>query len=73
MIKKLFLGLIRLYQRCSNFTPASSCRFQPSCSQYSYQAIESHGILKGLFLTLKRIVRCHPFNKGGWDPVKVEK
>jgi len=46
-----------------------SCRFEPSCSTYGYQAIEKHGLIKGGWLTIKRIGRCHPFNPGGYDPV----
>lgn len=47
------------------------CRFYPSCSQYALDAIVIHGVLKGLFLTIRRLLRCHPFAKGGYDPVKV--
>ncbi len=45
------------------------CRFQPTCSQYTYQAVEKYGSLKGLYLGFLRIVRCHPWSKGGYDPV----
>ncbi|MEA2020676.1 MAG: membrane protein insertion efficiency factor YidD, partial [Patescibacteria group bacterium] len=45
------------------------CKFEPSCSEYTYQAVEKYGILKGLWLGFKRIIRCHPWNKGGYDPV----
>lgn len=62
----LVLKLIRLYQRLHL---GSSCRFIPTCSQYSYQAIAKYGILKGGFLSLKRIIKCHPFNHGGYNPV----
>ena len=69
-MKKLFLALIRFYRR--NITPLTppSCRFTPTCSAYAYEAIEKYGALKGGFLALKRILRCHPFYKGDpYDPV----
>lgn len=47
----------------------SSCKFTPTCSEYALEALEKHGFLKGMFLTLKRILKCNPFNKGGYDPV----
>jgi len=68
-MKKLFLKLIRYYQKfISPFLPPS-CRFVPSCSEYSYQAIEKYGILKGMILATWRILRCNPFHPGGYDPV----
>ena len=60
------LKLIRLYQRLPH---SRSCRFIPTCSQYSYEAIAKYGILKGGFLSFKRILKCHPFTKGGYDPL----
>ncbi len=66
-MKKLLLKLIRLYQKIFKFY---TCRFVPTCSEYSYQAIEKYGILLGLLMSFKRIIRCHPFNKGGHDPLK---
>lgn len=48
----------------------SVCRFEPTCSKYTYQAVEKYGVIKGLFLGIKRIGRCHPWNKGGFDPLK---
>lgn len=68
MLRKLFIILIRLYQKITVFKPPS-CRFYPSCSNYSIQAIEKYGPIKGGWLTTKRICRCHPFNPGGYDPV----
>ena len=65
-----FLALIRLYQMTFSRTlPANTCRFYPSCSHYGYQAIYRHGIFKGGFMAVYRVLRCNPFNKGGFDPV----
>lgn len=68
MIKKFFIKLINIYQFFSKFTPPV-CRFYPTCSEYMKQAIIKYGIVKGGFLGIKRILRCHPFNEGGYDPV----
>jgi putative membrane protein insertion efficiency factor len=66
----ILLALIRLYQKVfSPALPADTCRFYPSCSHYGYQAIYKHGALKGGWLAIKRVVRCNPFNPGGFDPV----
>ncbi len=69
-MKRLMLALIRLYQRCiSPYTPAS-CRFTPTCSAYAAEAIKKYGALKGGWLALRRLLRCHPFYKGDhYDPV----
>ena len=69
-MKRVLLALIRFYQRSiSPYTPAS-CRFTPTCSAYAKEAIEKHGALKGGWLTLRRLLRCHPFYKGDpYDPV----
>ena len=69
-MKTIFLALIRFYQRAiSPYTPAS-CRFRPTCSAYAYEAIQKHGALKGGWLALKRLLKCHPFYKGDtYDPV----
>ncbi|WP_432821871.1 membrane protein insertion efficiency factor YidD [Trichloromonas sp.] len=69
MVEKLFLIAIVFYKRCISPLKAPSCRFYPSCSTYAYQAIQKHGTLKGLYLSLLRICRCHPFHPGGFDPV----
>ncbi|AQU06070.1 membrane protein insertion efficiency factor YidD [Dehalococcoides mccartyi] len=68
-MKKLALKLIRLYQNTYSKAAPSSCRFIPTCSQYTYEAIERFGIFKGIWLGVKRLSRCHPLNKGGYDPV----
>jgi hypothetical protein len=68
-VRQLALGLIRLYQRTLSRVLPASCRFYPSCSAYGYQAVEKYGVLKGGWLAVKRIARCHPLNPGGYDPV----
>ncbi|MEZ0395451.1 MAG: membrane protein insertion efficiency factor YidD [Anaerolineales bacterium] len=66
----LLLALIRLYQMTISQTlPADTCRFYPSCSHYGYQAIYKHGVLKGGLMAIWRVLRCNPFNPGGYDPV----
>jgi putative membrane protein insertion efficiency factor len=66
----LLLSLIRLYQATfSRALPADTCRFYPTCSHYSYQAIYKHGAIKGSLLAVWRVLRCNPFNPGGFDPV----
>jgi len=76
MLQNFFLSLIKIYQFI--FSPDQGifsyfsvrvCRFCPSCSQYTYQAVKKYGVLKGVFKGVKRILRCHPFNEGGFDPV----
>ena len=69
-MKRLFLLLIRCYQKCiSPYTPPS-CRFTPTCSAYAYTAIQKYGALKGGYLALRRLLRCNPFYKGDYfDPV----
>jgi putative membrane protein insertion efficiency factor len=68
-MKHLFLGLIRLYQVTLSRALPPSCRFYPSCSHYGYEAINKYGALRGGWLALKRLSRCHPLNPGGYDPV----
>lgn len=69
MAKHLFLALIRFYRRWISPALPPSCRFYPTCSEYTYQAIEKYGALRGGWLGVRRIVRCNPFNPGGYDPV----
>ncbi|MBR7064671.1 MAG: membrane protein insertion efficiency factor YidD [Treponema sp.] len=67
--KQFLCFFIRFYQKCiSPFLPRS-CRYTPSCSQYALEAIKKYGPCKGMFLSVKRIFRCHPFCAGGYDPV----
>jgi len=68
-MKILALSIIKLYQDTFSRALPPTCRFEPSCSHYAYEAIEKHGFLKGGWMALKRIGRCHPFNAGGYDPV----
>jgi putative membrane protein insertion efficiency factor len=64
------LALIRLYQKIVSPTvPTNTCRFYPSCSHYGYQAIYRHGAIKGTVLAVWRVLRCNPWNDGGYDPV----
>jgi hypothetical protein len=67
--KAILLGLIRFYQMSLSRVLPPACRFTPSCSQYSHEAIARYGIIRGMGLAIKRIARCHPFNPGGYDPV----
>lgn len=68
MIKYFVLFLIKVYQKISYYTPAH-CRFYPTCSEYVRQAISKFGVFRGVYLGAKRIVKCHPFHEGGYDPV----
>jgi putative membrane protein insertion efficiency factor len=68
-MRKVLLFLIRLYQRTLSQVTPPTCRFYPSCSEYGYQAIARYGVFKGGWMAVKRIVRCNPFNPGGYDPV----
>ena len=68
-MKKVFLFLIRFYQKHISPAYPPKCRYTPTCSAYAYQAITKYGALKGGWLTFKRLLRCNPFSKGGYDPV----
>jgi putative membrane protein insertion efficiency factor len=68
-MKYLGLGLIRLYQATFSRILPPSCRYEPSCSHYTYEAIQKYGLIKGGWMGLKRIGRCHPLSPGGYDPV----
>ncbi len=68
-MKQLLLWLIKLYQNTLSRALPPSCRFTPSCSHYGYEAIQKYGAVKGSYLAIRRILRCHPFNPGGYDPV----
>jgi uncharacterized protein len=68
-MKTVALAIIRFYQRFISPLLPPSCRFTPTCSHYGYEAIQKYGFIKGGWLAIKRIGRCHPFNPGGYDPV----
>ena len=66
---ELALRLIRLYQLTLSQVMPPSCRFTPTCSQYTYEAVSKYGFLKGVGMGVRRLARCHPFHSGGYDPV----
>ncbi len=68
-MKQALIKLIELYQRYISPYIAQCCRFHPTCSEYTAVALSEYGVLKGLFLGVQRICRCHPFHEGGFDPV----
>jgi len=78
-VKKLVLKSIRFYKKYLNvdspvlrglFVVDKACKFRPTCADYTYKAVEKYGVVRGLWKGLRRIVRCHPWSEGGWDPVK---
>jgi len=68
-VKTVVLALIRFYKRFISPALPSACIYEPTCSVYTYQAIDKYGVIKGGWLGIKRISRCHPFHHGGYDPV----
>ncbi|ACB86479.1 membrane protein insertion efficiency factor YidD [Natranaerobius thermophilus] len=70
MIKKIIFIFIRAYQRIISPVLPKSCRFIPTCSEYAIQVIDKYGIFKGGTMAFKRIIKCHPFHEGGYDPVE---
>lgn len=71
-MKRLLIGMIRIYQIFISPLKPPTCRFYPSCSQYALEALRLHGALKGGWLALRRMSKCHPFHDGGVDPVPVK-
>ena len=72
-MRKIFISIIEFYQKHISVWLQSknvNCKFYPSCSEYTKQAIEKYGVIKGTILGIKRILRCNPFSKGGYDPLK---
>ncbi len=67
-VQQLLIALVRFYQRAISPLLGSNCRFSPTCSQYTIEAVEKYGAIRGLWKGVKRIARCHPFSKGGFDP-----
>ena len=68
-MKKILILLIRFYQKFISPMFPAKCRFYPTCSQYTLEAIKEHGAIKGTYLGIRRILKCHPFYEGGYDPI----
>jgi len=69
-MKQTLVGVIKLYRNTFALMKLHCCRFYPSCSEYAIEAIERYGVLQGCSLSIRRLLRCHPFSAGGYDPVK---
>jgi putative membrane protein insertion efficiency factor len=70
ILKKIMILMIRFYQICISPLFPATCRFRPTCSAYFIQALEKYGVIKGSYLGIKRILKCHPWHEGGYDPLK---
>ena len=68
-MKKIILLLIKFYQKYISIFLGKNCRVYPTCSAYTYEAVERFGVIKGVYLGIRRIIKCHPFHPGGYDPV----
>jgi uncharacterized protein len=68
-MQSVIVGLLRFYKRFLSPWLPSACRFHPTCSEYMREAVELHGAARGVWLGLRRLLRCHPFHEGGFDPV----
>ena len=68
MLARLFIVIIKLYQRTLSRLLGTTCRFEPSCSRYAVACLETHGAIRGSLLSLMRLCKCHPFHPGGYDP-----
>ncbi|UOQ93447.1 membrane protein insertion efficiency factor YidD [Halobacillus shinanisalinarum] len=71
-MKQLLIGLITFYRKFISPMTPPSCRFQPTCSEYGIESLRRFGFLKGTYLTIIRVCKCHPFHKGGFDPVPLK-
>jgi putative membrane protein insertion efficiency factor len=69
-MQELVIRLLRFYKRLVSPLLPSACRFCPTCSEYMLEAVQKHGVLPGVWLGVKRLLRCHPFHQGGFDPVR---
>ena len=72
MLKRFLLKMINIYIYLISPFTISSCKYHPTCSNYAREAIEKHGAIKGFVLAVRRVLKCHPFSKGGYDPVPEE-
>ncbi|WP_163530837.1 membrane protein insertion efficiency factor YidD [Halobacillus ihumii] len=70
-MKYILIGPITFYRKFISPLTPPSCRFQPTCSEYSLESLRRFGLLKGTYLTIRRLLKCHPFHKGGFDPVPL--
>ena len=73
IFKNFFINLIKLYQFIISPLLGTNCRFVPSCSNYAIQSIKEKGVVKGIYLSIKRVLKCHPFGGSGYDPVNKNK
>ena len=73
VFKKFFINLIKLYQFTISPLLGTNCRFVPSCSNYAIQSIEEKGVVIGIYFSLRRVLKCHPFGGSGYDPVNKNK
>jgi len=69
-MRTLMVALLRIYKRWVSPCLPSACRYQPTCSEYMMEAIEKHGVARGVWMGTRRLLRCHPFHDGGFDPVR---
>lgn len=69
-MRALIVTFLRTYKRWISPLLPSACRFHPTCSEYMIQAVETHGVARGVWMGLRRLLRCHPFHEGGFDPVR---
>ena len=72
-MRSLFIGIIKLYQILISPLLGPNCRFHPTCSHYAIEAIARHGVLKGVYLSVRRLIKCQPLHEGGFDPVPEKK